>query len=172
MTWILLIAITICATIVLFLIIRNRLIASENLVDASFADIDAQLLKRYELIPKLIQVASGYAKHEAEILQKVAKERGNIQDKNLALSQILNEINVIKENYPDLKADSSFDKLMSQIKETENQLLYARQFYNGTVEEYNRLIAQIPYSFFCSMLGHKKKNYVDVDQTVHTIPKL
>lgn len=172
MIWILLSALTICTLIVLIIYVRNRLIGSENLVDAAFADIDAQLLKRYELIPKLIQVASGYAKHEAEVLEKVAQERGNLQEKSVVISQILNEINVIKENYPDLKADASFEKLMHQIKETENQLLYARQFYNGTVEEYNRLIAQIPYSFFSAMLGHTKKKYVEVNQAVHTIPTL
>ncbi len=158
--------------LIIFLVLRNQLIRSENLVDAAFADMDVQLVRRHELIPKLVGVASGYAKHEADLLEEIAKNRTGIWDKDDDFPQILNKINVIKEAYPDLKADQTFEKLLSQITETQNHLLYSRQFYNGTVEAYNRMISQIPYSFFSSASGHTAKQYVQAANAQKETPVL
>lgn len=158
--------------LIIFLILRNQLIRSRNLVDAAFADMDVHLLKRHELIPKLVQVASGYAQHEAVLLEELAEKRTDIWDKNDQFPQILNKINVIKEAYPDLKADQTFEKLLQQITETENHLLYSRQFYNGTVEAYNALQEKIPYSWFAKSTQHTKRNYVQAKSEQHDIPKI
>lgn len=155
---------------VLIIVIRNRMIGARNLVEASFADIDAQLLKRYELIPKLVQIAQGYASHEAKLLEELAEKRSSIWSEDDQFPQILNKINVIKEANPDLKADLNFEKLMTQIRETEDHLLYSRQFYNGTVEVYNRMISQIPYSFFRNAFGHSSKKYVQATNEQQSIP--
>jgi LemA protein len=155
---------------VLIIILRNRMIGARNLVEASFADIDAQLLKRYELIPKLIQIAQGYASYEAKLLEELAEKRSSIWSNDDQFPQILTKINVIKEAYPDLKADLNFEKLMVQIRETEDHLLFSRQFYNGTVEAYNRLISQIPYSFFSHAFGHSSKQYVQATNEQQNIP--
>lgn len=157
--------------LLIFLVLRNRMIASQNLVDAAFADIDAQLLKRHELIPKLVQVASGYAQHEAALLEELASKRSSIWSEKDEFPQILMKINAIKEAYPDLKADATFEKLMEQIKETENQLRYSRQFYNGTVEAYNRMIEQFPYSLFSKASGHNKRSYVAANEVQQQIPE-
>jgi LemA protein len=156
--------------LIIFLVLRNQLIRSENLVDAAFADIDVHLMKRYQLIPKLIQVAAGYAKHEAVLLEELAKKRSGIWDKDDDFPQILNKINVIKEENPDLKADQSFEKLLTQIRETENHLLYSRQFYNGTVEAYNAMQEKIPYSWFAKSGKHTQRNYVQANSEQHEIP--
>jgi LemA protein len=148
------------------------MIGARNLVEASFADIDAQLLKRYELIPKLIRIAQGYAIHEAKLLEEIAEKRNSIWSDDDQFPQILNKINVIKEAHPDLKADQSFEKLMTQIRETEDHLLYSRQFYNGTVEAYNRMISQIPYSFFRGIFGHSAKQYVHATNEQQASPIL
>lgn len=155
---------------VLMIVLRNRMIGARNLVEASFADIDAQLLKRYELIPKLVQIAQGYASHEAKLLEELAEKRSSIWSEDDQFPQILNKINVIKEANPDLKADLNFEKLMIQIRETEDHLLYSRQFYNGTVEAYNRMISQIPYSFFTKAFGHSSKKYVQATNEQQNIP--
>ena len=156
--------------LVIFLILRNQLIRSENLADAAFADIDVQLVRRHELIPKLVEIASGYAKHEAVLLEEIAKKRTGIWDKDDDFPQILNKINVIKEANPDLKADQTFEKLLSQIIETQNHLLYSRQFYNGVVEAYNGLQEKIPYSWFAKSGNHSKRNYVHANSEQHEIP--
>lgn len=156
--------------LVIFLILRNQLIRSQNLVDAAFADMDVQLLKRHELIPKLVQVASGYAKHEAILLEELAEKRTGIWDKDDHFPQILTKINVIKEAYPDLKADQTFEKLLRQITETENHLLYSRQFYNGSVEAYNSLQEKIPYSWFATSGKHTKRPYVQAKSEHHATP--
>jgi LemA protein len=172
MIWITILGGILVLALIAFIAIRNKLIAANNLVEASFADIDAQLLKRYELIPKLIQVARGYASHEATLLEELAEKRSSIWSNDDQFPQILTKISVIKEAYPDLKADLNFEKLLKQIRETEDHLLYARQFYNGTVEAYNRMISQIPYSFFSSTLGHSSKKYVQATNEQQTIPNL
>ncbi|AEA43519.1 LemA family protein [Fluviicola taffensis] len=158
--------------IVFVIVLRNKMIGARNLVEASFADIDAQLLNRYELIQKLIQIAQGYASHEAKLLEELAEKRSSIWSGDDQFPQILSKINVIKEAYPDLKADLNFEKLLKQIRETEDHLLYSRQFYNGTVEAYNRMISQIPYSFFRSTFGHSSKQYVQATNEQQSIPTL
>ena len=158
--------------LVIFLILRNQLIRSRNLAEAAFADMDVQLLNRYELIPKLIQIAQGYAAHEAKLLEELAGKRNSIWSEDDQFPQILAKINVIKEAYPDLKADLNFEKLLKQIRKTEDHLLYSRQFYNGSVEAYNRMISQIPYSFFSSALGYSSKQYVQAGNAQKEIPSL
>ena len=121
LVYILSIVLVLILVIVSVVVINNRLIASRNLVESSFADMDVQLLKRYELIPKLVQVASGYAKHEAELLEELAKKRTEIWDKTDEFPQILNKINLIKEAYPDLIDKKAFiendiDNLKNHVK--------------------------------------------------------
>lgn len=170
LVYILIIALVLILIIVLAVVFNNQLIGARNLVESSFADMDVQLLKRHELIPKLVQIASGYAKHEAVLLEELAQKRTGIWDKTDDFPQILNKINLIKEAYPDLKADQSFEKLLHQITETENHLLYSRQFYNGAVEAYNSLQEKIPYSWFVQRGNHTKRNYVQANSQHHVIP--
>lgn len=170
MNWIFLLVIIIVVCVIVFIILRNVLIGSRNLVDAAFADIDALLLKRYELIPKLVQIAKGYAEHESTLLEEIANKRLDVFHLGDSLQQTRSKIQLIKEAYPELKADSNFERLMNQITETENQLLYSRQFYNGTVESFNRKIESIPYSFFSAQLGFTKKKYIEVDSSEYQIP--
>ena len=158
--------------LIFVILIRNQMIGARNLVEASFADIDAQLLKRYELIPKLIQIAHGYAGHEAKLLEELAEKRSSIWSNDDQFPQILSKINVIKEAHPDLKADQNFEKLMTQIREIEDHLLYSRQFYNGAVEAYNRMISQIPYNFFRGVFGHSAKQYVQATNEQQATPIL
>ena len=150
--------------LIFVILIRNQMIGARNLVEASFADIDAQLLKRYELIPKLIQIAQGYAGHEAKLLEELAEKRSSIWSNDDQFPQILSKINVIKEAHPDLKADQNFEK--------QDHLLYSRQFYNGAVEAYNRMISQIPYNFFRGVFGHSAKQYVQATNEQQATPIL
>lgn len=170
MIFLLIAGILLFVVLVIFLVLRNQLIRAQNLVDAAFADMDVQLLRRHEQIPKLVSVASEYTKHEAVLLEKLAAKRAGIWDKDDQFPQILAKINVIKEAYPDLKADQTFEKLLFQITETQNHLLYSRQFYNGTVEAYNALQEKIPYSWFAQSGQHTKRNYVQAKSEHHDIP--
>lgn len=170
MIWIYVIIGFIALVLILFIVLRNTLIGSRNLVDAAFADMDALLLKRYELIPKLVTITQGYAQHEAQVLEEIAAKRSTIWDDNETAKQLAARLQVIKEAYPDLKADENFERLMNQITETENHLLYSRQFYNGTVEQYNRRIESFPYSLFSQQQGFTKKKYVAVAAEAHQIP--
>lgn len=171
MIWIYLLVGLIALVLILFLVLRNTLIGSRNLVEAAFADMDALLLKRYELIPKLVTITQGYAAHEAKVLEEIAAKRSDVWSESDTVKQLAQKINLIKEAYPDLKADENFERLMEQITETENHLLYSRQFYNGTVEQYNRRIESFPYSLFSTNQGFTQKKYVAVSAEAHQIPK-
>lgn len=163
-SFILLGCIGVVLVVVLYIALRNSLIRSKNLVVSAYADVDAQLLLRYELIPKLVRITEHYMQHETALLVKIVEERTREDSKSAdEYSQILNKISVIKENYPELKADSSFDQLMTQIKKVEDHLISARRFYNGVVEVYNSKIAQFPYSIISGASGFHKQPYISAD---------
>lgn len=147
--------------VVTFIILYNKLVQALNLVESAFADIDAQLLLRYELIPKLAQITRHYAAYESDVLVEIAVTRSQqLWQENDALPQILTKINFIRENYPDLKSIPSFEELMQKIIQVEEHLLSARRFYNGAVEAYNNLIELFPYSLISGMTGHRKRPYI------------
>lgn len=145
-------------------VLRNQLVRAKNLVDAARADIDAQLVLRSELIPKLIQVTKHYALHESEVLTKIASDRARtLWYEKDDFPQILNKISVIQENYPDLKADASFERLLQEIKKVEDHLLFARRFYNGTTEAYNTKIQRFPASLISNSFGFRAQPYCVAD---------
>ena len=149
------------ALAVTFIVLRNTLVQALNLVESAFADIDAQLLLRYELVPKLVQITKHYAAYESDALERIAVTRSRQQwQENRAFPQILPEIDFIRENYPDLKGNRSFEELMQKIVQVEEHLLSARKFYNGAVEAYNRLIELFPNSLISGMTGHRKRPYI------------
>lgn len=161
MIWIITSGSILLVLVVILIVLRNRMINALNLVESAFADIDAQLLLRYELIPKLVQITKHYAAYESDALVKAAVMRGRQQwQENHAFPQILPEIAFIKENYPDLKSNHNFEELMQKIIQVEEHLLSARKFYNGAVEAYNKLIELFPYSLISGIAGYRKRPYI------------
>jgi LemA protein len=153
--------------VVSIVIIRNRLIRARNLVQTALADIDAYLLKRHELIPRLVQLAHTYSVYETDTLVKMVETR---KDQNTVTAQLTSTFQLIKENYPNLQADGQYEQLMEAIQTTEDHLLFARRFYNGTVEAYNRMLATIPYSFLSSFLGHRAQQYISANEQQQQLP--
>ncbi len=164
MIWMGIIIAVILFLLVLFVVLRNKLITAKNLVDSAYADVDSQLLLRFELIPKLVQITQHYATYEAGILEKIAESRDiSIWKESDNYPQILSKIRVIKENHPDLKANMTFEDLMIQIKKVEDHLRSSRRFYNGTVEVYNNRVAQFPYSLISFATGHQQQPYISAE---------
>ncbi|WP_088102704.1 LemA family protein [Halalkalibacter urbisdiaboli] len=139
----------------------NGLIKYRNWVEESWAQIDVQLKRRFDLIPNLVETVKGYAKHEQETLSKVVELRNQITapgnsrqeqiDANNELSGALRQLFALREAYPDLKANENFSMLQEELAGTENKIAYARQLYNKTVMEYNTKIESIPTNIVASV---------------------
>ena len=132
-----------------------------------------QLKKRADLIPNLVETVKGYAKHEKGTLEDVIKARntylsaGTPDEKMKSggeLTQALNKLFALAENYPELKANENFLDLQSQLKEVEDKISYARQFYNDTVLMYNNKIEMFPSNFIASLFHFAKENFFEASE--------
>ena len=151
-----------------FIGVNNSLVSLRNKVRNQFSQIDVQLKKRYDLIPNLVETVKGYAKHESETLEAVMKARASyasattdsekIEASN-ALGQQLSRLLAVAEAYPDLKANTNFLNLQDQLKEIEDKIGYARQFYNDSVMVYNNKIEMFPSSIVANMRGFKAEAF-------------
>jgi len=140
----------------------NRLVHLRNQVRNAWSDIDVQLKRRHDLVPQLVAAVKGYTGHERGVLQAVTELRGQaaalssparLGEVESSLEQALVQLFALKEAYPDLKANQSFLQLQRDLVEVENQLQYARRFYNGAVRDYNTAIQRVPDTFIARAFG-------------------
>ena len=151
----------------------NGLVVARNKVKDQFSQIDVQLKKRFDLIPNLVETVKGYAKHESETLEKVIEARNGYANAKTdaekmaaskEMSQGVMQIFALAENYPELKANSNFLELQGQLKEVEDKISYARQFYNDSVLLYNNKTEMFPSNLVASMFGFKKETFFEADE--------
>ena len=151
----------------------NRLIMLKNNIEKSYANIDVLLKQRADEIPNLVQVVKGYKNYESELLERLTRLRSeylnarNVENKvqtNNEIEKTLKSFIVIAENYPDLKANSSFLKLQVRISEIENHIADRREFYNESVTMYNIGIAEFPSLFFAKMMRYKKMSLLQITE--------
>ena len=149
-------------------VLYNRLIRSRNRVDTSWSDIDVQLQRRHDLIPRLVTAVDQYAKYEKATLEAVTELRAeamratDIDARSAAeesLSDELQRLIALAENYPDLKANENFLNLQNQLVETENYLQFARRYYNGSVRDYNTMTETVPSNFVASTFGFGSRSF-------------
>lgn len=135
------------------ILVFNRLVRLRNQTRTAWADIDVQLQRRHDLVPQLVSAVRGYAGHEAATLQAVTelraqavtlKQPGQLESVESQLEQALGRLIALQEAYPELKADRNFAQLQRDLVDTEEQLQYARRFYNGAVRDYSDAIQRIP----------------------------
>jgi len=159
--------------LIIFLIIYNGLVRRRNQVKNSWAQIDVQLKRRYDLIPNLVETAKGYMKHERETLEAVTKARNLAQQLTSAgagerakaegeLSSVLSRLLAVVENYPDLKANQNFLALQEELASTENKISFSRQYYNDSVLRYNNQTQMFPSNIVASMTGFKASEFFEV----------
>ncbi len=150
--------------------IRNGLIDADEASTKAWKDISTQLERRADLIPNLVSTVKGYAAHEKEIFTAVAEARGKLlaaqtpeamAEAEGALRSALGRLLAISENYPQLKADTSFVRLQDELAGTENRIAVARQRYNEQVKRFNAAIRKFPGSLFAGGLGLSAKEYYE-----------
>ncbi len=167
-----LIIIIVVAVLVIWLIATyNRLVSLRNNRENAFANIDVQLKQRYDLVPQLVATVKGYAKHEAELLEKVTKARTaamgatSINDKieaNNQLGAALAGLRVSVEAYPELKANTNFLQLQTELADIENKLAATRRFFNSATRELNTAVQSFPAVVIAGWFGFKKEPMFEV----------
>lgn len=166
------ILIIVAAVIVIFVVsLYNRLISYKNQRQNAFADIDVQLKQRHDLIPQLVSSVKGYMEHEAGVLTRVTEARTkamsatSIEGKIAAeqeLGAALQGLKVQVEAYPDLKANTNFLQLQSEIADVENKLAAARRYFNSATREYNVAVQSFPSNIIAGMFGFHTEPMFDV----------
>lgn len=149
----------------------NGFIRLRNMVEEAFATMDVYLKKRYDLIPNLVETVKGYAKHEAGTLEKVVEARnfaagaktieGKIQGENM-LENTLKSLFALAEAYPDLKANTNFLDLQSQIQRLEDEIANSRKYYNAIVKELNTKIESFPSNIIAGIFNFTRKPMFEV----------
>lgn len=153
-------------------IVYNGLIRKKNMVEEGWSGIDVQLKKRYNIIPNLVEIVKGYTKHENDVLKNVIAARNSAvsattvagqQEAETHLNQSFGKLFALAEQYPDLKANTNFLQLQSELSDIENDIEKARRYYNGTVREKNTAMETFPSSIFAQLYGFEKSNYFELD---------
>jgi LemA protein len=151
--------------------VYNGLVALRQRASQAYSDIDVQLKLRHDLIPNLVETVKGYASHERGTLEAVIAARNSAlaakgpaqqaQAENM-LTKALGGIFALAEAYPDLKANTNFQQLQTELSDIENKLAAARRFFNNAVQEYNTAIEQLPAALFAGALGFTRREFFDV----------
>ena len=151
----------------------NRLRRADVGAQEALGGIDVQLTRRADLIPNLVETVKGYAAHEKTVLENVTAARARVQqaaagndvkakaEADAALQGSLINLNAVAENYPDLKANQNFLNLQNQLADTENQISFARQYYNDATATLNKLVRTIPWMLFSGMAGVRQREFYD-----------
>ena len=149
-------------------VLYNRLIRSRNRVNTAWSDIDVQLQRRHDLIPRLVKAVDQYAKYEKATLAAVTelrteamqqaeiRARGKAEEK---LSAGIERLLALAESYPDLKANENFLSLQKDLVETENYLQFARRYYNGSVRDYNTMTESVPSNVVAGLFGFRPRDF-------------
>lgn len=155
-----------------FLSIYNGLIAVKNNIDKAWANIDVLLKQRHDELPKLIEVCKGYMEHERGTLEAVIKARQGVMSAQGpaaigqaegALQTAMRQLFALAENYPNLKAQTSFQQLQERVSALESQIADRREFYNDSVNTYNIRIQSMPDAFVAGMLHLSSREMYKVD---------
>jgi LemA protein len=157
-----------------FVALYNGLVRRRNHVDESWADIDTELRRRYDLIPNLVETVKGYATHEKTVLENVIRARNvaaaphtspaqQAKDENV-LAGTLRQLFALSEAYPDLKANTNFQQLQGELANTEDRIQRARRFYNANVRDLNMAIETFPSNMVAGMFGFQKREYFEVEE--------
>jgi LemA protein len=149
----------------------NGLVRLKNQCEEAFSTMDVYLKKRFDLIPNLVGTVKGYAKHEAETLEKVISARnsgtGNSVEQRMAeenqISGALRQLFALSESYPELKANQNFLDLQEQLKSVEQDIANARKYYNGSVKTYNNKCMTIPTNIIAGIAHFEKMPMFEVD---------
>ena len=157
----------------------NRLVRRRNEVQEAWAGIDVQLQRRADLVPNLVETVKGYASHEQGVFEEVTRARAGLMNAggpaeagvadNL-LQQALGKLFAVAEAYPDLKASDNFQSLQSELSGLEEEISFARRYYNALVEKLNTSIQTFPTLVLAGPFGFKPAEFFKAGEAARTVP--
>ncbi len=159
----------------------NKVISMDERVKAQWAQVENQLKRRYDLIPNLVETVKGYAKHERELFEKIAEARTKyfqartVNEKiqrSRQLETVLSRLLLLREAYPELKANESFLKLQDSLEGTENRIAVERKRYNDAVRELNTYRRTVFGRFFAALAGIGEAQYYEIPEAEKETPKV
>lgn len=164
---------------VYFVNVYNILVKARNKVTEAFSAMDVHMKKRYDLIPNLVNTVKGYAAHEKETLEAVIKARNTAQSANTpqAMMEAENQLNsaldrlmVVVEQYPDLKANTNFMHLQTELSSLEDEIAKARKYYNASVRKYHNSRDVFPNMIVANMFGFEKFDMFEITEAQRETP--
>ena len=153
----------------------NSLVSHRNRMREGWSGVEVQLKRRHDLIPRLVKVVSTYAHHEKSTLEGVMEKRvsalavkgaGETADAERGLGEGVKSLIAVAEDYPDLKADAVFRDLMGELVATEDEIQYARRYYNGAVRELNNATGVFPSNLVAVIFGFSEGEFFEVEKAV------
>jgi LemA protein len=157
----------------LLVLLYNRLVRLRNRVDNSWAQVEVQLKRRWDLIPNLVETVKGYAAHERETFEAVTQARARAQQSQTPgetaqaegiLGAALGRLFAVAEAYPELQADENFRQLQSELAETENRVAVSRQVYNDSVLTFNNAVQTFPGVVVAGPFGFSVREFFEVEE--------
>ena len=159
----------------------NKFVSLDEAVKSSWAQVENQLQRRFDLIPNLVETVKGYAKQEKDVLVEVTNARakvggaGNVPDKiaaNNQLSGALSRLLIVVERYPDLKSNQNFMRLQDELAGTENRVAVERRRYNKVVQTYNVAVRSFPGNIVAGIFGFAKAPFFEAPATAKAAPQV
>lgn len=161
----------------------NGLVRRRNMVAEGWSGIEAQLKRRADLIPNLVETVKGYAAHERGTLDELTKLRASAQqapgdvqaraETERQITAMIGRVMAVAEAYPDLKASANFQSLQQDLSEIEEQIQLARRYYNGTVRDFNVMIEQVPSNIIAGWFAFKQAAFFEIENAAErNVPKV
>ena len=159
----------------------NKFVGQEEAIKSQWAQVESQLQRRNDLIPNLVETTKGFAQHEESVYKEIADARSRLlaaksPDETIAAANqqtsALGRLLAVVENYPQLKANEQFNRLMDELAGTENRLAVERMRYNERVQEYNTSRRQFPANLTAKMFSFKEYPFFQAPPDVKTVPKV
>jgi len=159
----------------------NSFVRLSQQVDSQFANLEARLQRRFDLIPNLVETVKGHMAHEQEVFSNIAEARArmagaqSVDERVAATNQLegaLSRLLVVMENYPQLKAQESVSRLMDELAGTENRIAVERDNFNAVVQQYNTRIKSFPAVILANMFGYAARNYFQAEPSAQQAPRV
>ncbi len=173
MIWVLVLLAIVLLIVIAFVVLYNRLVRLRNGVDNSWAQIEVQLKRRWDLIPNLIETVKGYAAHERETFDSVTQARADAQQASGPaetaqaegiLGAALGRLFAVAEAYPELQADENFRQLQDELAQTENRIAVSRQVYNDSVLTFNNAVQTFPGLVVAGPFNFTVREFFEVEE--------
>jgi LemA protein len=181
MTWLIVIVVAVVILVIAVVAIYNRLVRLRNRTENSWAQVDVQLRRRYDLIPNLVEAVKGYAAHERGTFEEVTRARTAAQqaqgvaqqaEAENVLTAAIGRLFAVAEAYPQLRATENFQQLQGQLSEVEQNIVVARQVYNDTVLTYDNALETVPTNVVAGIFNFSPREYFEAEGVTREAPSV